>query len=131
MKKILLILMIALWLPMTAAADDNEAKPAIRFDSPTDHDFGTIRANEGSVSAEYTFTNTGTAPLVIINVTNGGCGCTTPDYPKAPIAPGESDKITIHFNPTGRRGEFNREVRVKTNATKKRLKLEFSGVIVP
>ena len=48
-----------------------------------------------------------------------------------PIAPGKSGEITIHFDPSGRRGEFDREVKVKTNAQKKRISLKFSGVIIP
>jgi len=105
-------------------------KPAVTYGSTT-HDFGTISAAKGPVSAEYEFTNTGDAPLIIINVTNGGCGCTTPAFPKQPIAPGKSGVITIHFDPTGRKGEFNREVKVRTNIGKKQYRLKFSGVIVP
>ena len=82
-------------------------------------------------SAPLPVTNTGTAPLVIVKVTNGGCGCTTPSYPKQPIAPGKSGEIVIHFDPSGRRGEFNREVKVKTNASGKRIGLRFKGVIIP
>lgn len=100
--------------------------------STTKHDFGTIHADKGPVTCEYKFTNTGTEPLIIISVTNGGCGCTKPDYPKEPIAPGKSGVIKIHFNPSGRQGEFRREVRVKSNAPGKgRARLEFSGVIIP
>ncbi|MDE7411263.1 MAG: DUF1573 domain-containing protein [Paramuribaculum sp.] len=126
MKKILFCLLLSfITLSVTAAS-----KAEITF-SETTHDFGTIKANEGSVTATYTFTNTGDAPLIIINVTNGGCGCTTPSYPKEPIAPGMTGEIKIHFNPTGRRGEFNREVKVKSNASSKRQKLTFKGVIMP
>lgn len=107
-----------------------QGKAEITFDS-TSHDFGNIRSTNGQVTATYHFTNTGSAPLVIVTVTNGGCGCTTPSYPKEPVAPGKSGAITIKFDPTGRRGEFNREVKVKTNASKKRTSLKFSGVIIP
>lgn len=105
-------------------------KAAINFETTT-HDFGTIKASDGPVKAQYEFKNTGDSPLIIVNVTNGGCGCTTPTYPKEPIMPGKSGTITIHFDPTGRRGEFNREVKVKTNAQKKDNSLKFNGVIVP
>lgn len=113
---------------LTAPEAKNGAE--IEF-TKTKHEFGTIRSSAGKVTAEYSFTNTGTGPLVIINVTNGGCGCTTPSFPKEPIAPGKTGKITINFDPTGRRGEFNRTVQVKTNAQKKAVPLRFSGVIVP
>lgn len=128
MKRIFLIVLTAILASISSFASDNGA--AITF-AETSHDFGTIKANNGKVSATYHFTNTGTEPLIIITVTNGGCGCTTPSYPKQPIAPGKSGEITIHFDPSGRRGEFDREVKVKTNAQKKRISLKFSGVIIP
>ncbi|MCH5246082.1 MAG: DUF1573 domain-containing protein [Muribaculaceae bacterium] len=103
--------------------------PVITFKETT-HDFGNIKATGGPVTCEYKFTNTGDAPLVILTVSNGGCGCTTPDFPKSPIASGKTGSIKIHFNPAGRKGEFNREVTVKTNQGK-RVKLRFSGVVIP
>lgn len=127
MRRILLSLFTAITLVVAMAADN---KAAITF-SETSHDFGTIKASAGKVSATYTFTNTGNAPLMIVSVSNGGCGCTTPSYPKEPIAPGKSGKITIHFDPSGRQGEFNRKVKVTTNAGGKRQTLKFSGVIIP
>ncbi|MDE5688012.1 MAG: DUF1573 domain-containing protein [Paramuribaculum sp.] len=117
-------------LLMLAPAAASAAAPTVKFNTKT-HDFGNIRANGGKVTAEYTFTNTGTTPLVIIDVTNGGCGCTTPSFPKAPVAPGKSGKIAITFNPAGRKGEFNREVKVRTNGNPKRIGLQFKGVILP
>lgn len=128
MKRLLLTLIAAITLATTALAANKGA--AITFEQ-VKHDFGTIKASDGKVTATYRFTNTGDEPLVIVTVTNGGCGCTTPSYPKAPIAPGKTGEISIKFDPTGRRGEFNREVKVKTNASKKRTSLRFSGVIIP
>ncbi|MCH5318823.1 MAG: DUF1573 domain-containing protein [Paramuribaculum sp.] len=126
MKKTLLFLLISFFAVLPAMADG----PAISFKNKT-HDFGTIKSTKGAVSYEYAFTNTGDKPLVIVNVTNGGCGCTTPEFPKEPIAPGKTGKIKITFNPEGRRGEFRREVKVKTNVSSKRESLRFNGVIVP
>lgn len=126
MKKILTIMLLAL-ATLSAAA---KGKAQITFNT-TAHDFGTIKENGGKISAVYTFTNTGDEPLTIITVTNGGCGCTKPDFPKAPIAPGKKGEIKITFQPKGRSGEFNRSVKVKTNAESGRKTLTFNGVIVP
>lgn len=111
------------------AADKNQP---VEFKSVS-HDFGTIHADKGSVSNEYVFTNVSDEPVVIMSVTNGGCGCTTPTYPRKPIAPGEKGVIKITFNPQGRRGEFNREVKVRYATSKKkgRVALTFSGAIIP
>ncbi len=104
--------------------------PEIKFDS-TKHDFGIIHAKGAPVTATYAFTNTGDEPLIIVSVTNGGCGCTKPSFTPEPIAPGKSGEIKITFNPAGRKGELNRSVKVQTNASKKRVSLSFKGVVVP
>ncbi len=129
MKRFLVALTTILLAALALFAAKDGA--AITFDR-TKVDFGTVRSNSGPVSFDYTFTNTGNKPLIIITVTNGGCGCTKPSFPKEPIQPGKKGKITIHFHPEGRSGEVNREVKVRTNAAKgKTVKLRFSGVIVP
>lgn len=106
------------------------AGPEITFDTTT-HDCGTIRADKGAVSWTYRFTNTGDAPLVIISVSNGGCGCTKPAFPAQPVAPGKSGEIKITFNPEGRRGQLDRKVKVRTNASSKPVMLSFNGMIIP
>ena len=127
MKKILLMLVMVVAAFGIASA---EGKSEITFDH-TSHDFGTIKAKDGPVTAVFDFTNTGDAPLVIVSVTNGGCGCTKPSFPKAPVAPGKSGKISISFNPEGRAGELNREVTVRTNGKPKTVRLRFTGVVIP
>ncbi len=79
----------------------------------TEHDFGAI-AQKGNGTYEFEFTNTGNAPLVISNATSS-CGCTVPNYPKAPIAPGEKGKITVKYD-TNRMGTFHKSVTVTSNA---------------
>lgn len=126
MKKALFSLLITVLTVIPAMA----AGPAVSFKTKS-HDFGTIKASEGSVSYEYEFTNTGDKPLVIVSVTNGGCGCTKPEFTQEPVAPGKTGKVKVTFNPEGRKGEFKREIKVKTNASAQRTALRFSGVIVP
>lgn len=126
MKKIFSILFLIM-LPVLALAAD---KAQIHFDS-TRHDFGTIKADGGTVTAEYRYTNTGSIPLVIDYVGNGGCGCTKPSYPKEPLAPGKSAVIKIHFNPSGRAGqEVNREIKIKANTSPRVSKIYFSAAII-
>ena len=49
--------------------------PVMTFNKTT-HDFGTI--NEGDkVTTEFSFTNTGSADLIIVDA-RGSCGCTVP-----------------------------------------------------
>ena len=58
---------------------------------------------------------TGNAPLVIkqVDVT---CGCTTPEWPKEPIAPGKSGTIKAVFNSAGKMGQQNKVITVQSNA---------------
>ena len=79
------------------------------------HDYGTIKES-GYAHCEFDFSNTGNAPLEIRRVT-ASCGCTTPDYPKAPIAPGAKGIIKVAYNTTGRPGPFNKSITVYSNAT--------------
>ena len=51
-----------------------------------DYDFGDLDQNTQNEKV-FTFTNTGKEPLIITNA-KGSCGCTVPEYPKEPIAPG-------------------------------------------
>ena len=78
-----------------AAEASTSDAPIMTFDKLS-HDFGTI--NEGEVvETVFTFTNTGSSDLIILNA-RGSCGCTVPDYPKdQPIAPGDSAEVTVKF----------------------------------
>jgi Protein of unknown function (DUF1573) len=75
--------------------------PVISFRETT-HDFGSIKDGE-VVKHTFTFTNTGKSPLVIESATST-CGCTVPEVPKAPIAPGAEGKIEVQFNSAGKGG---------------------------
>jgi Protein of unknown function (DUF1573) len=75
--------------------------PVISF-TETTHDFGSIKDGE-VVKHTFTFTNTGKSPLVIESATST-CGCTVPEVPKGPVAPGEKGKIEVQFNSAGKGG---------------------------
>lgn len=72
---------------------------SIEFDE-TSFDFGEI--NDGDkVRHTFKFTNTGSEPLIISNC-KGSCGCTVPECPKDPIAPGDGGEITVEYNSRGK-----------------------------
>lgn len=101
--------------------------------STTDHDFGTIHASAGKVKAEYSFTNNTSEPVAIVSMTNGGCGCTVPSFPRKPVAKGETATVSITFDPARFKGEFKRQVTVTLLVNGKRIKskLKFEGHIIP
>jgi len=115
---------------MAVAAVGAWAKGEVQFAS-REHDFGTIKATGGAVTATYEFTNTGDEPVSIVTVTNGGCGCTKPSFPLEPIAPGKKGTIKVNFNPATFKGEFRRSVKVQFSNSRKRTVLKFNGVVIP
>ncbi len=62
----------------------------------TSFDFGKIMDGE-KVEHVFVFTNTGNVPLMISNA-KGSCGCTVPQWPKNPIAPGATGEIKVVYN---------------------------------
>jgi uncharacterized cupredoxin-like copper-binding protein len=97
---------------VTEAQTPSAQLPVMTFDKTT-HDFGTIKEGEAQQTV-FTFTNTGSAPLIITNATSS-CGCTVPDYPKnTPIAPGDSGQLTVNFNGTGM-NKVTKTIRIEAN----------------
>lgn len=81
--------------------------------SETEWDFGTI--NEGdNVEHLFKFTNTGSQPLILENC-KGSCGCTVPECPKQPIAPGASGEIKVVFNSKGKTNMQTKKVTITAN----------------
>lgn len=76
------------------------------------HDFGTIAEEGGRVEAVFEFKNTSNKPVTLTNV-QASCGCTTPNWPKEPIAPGKKSYITATYNPAGRPGSFNKSITIR------------------
>ena len=79
----------------------------------TEFNFGKVKAGE-KVEHEYVFKNTGKEPLVISNA-KGSCGCTVPEWPKEPIAPGASAKIKVNFDSKGKSGPQTKQVTITAN----------------
>ena len=87
----------------------------IEFDQ-TEYDFGTI--TEGDVvDGKFLITNKGKVDLIITSV-KPSCGCTTPEWTRDPIKPGESGEIKFSFNSRGRVGKQNKSITVKANTEK-------------
>ena len=73
--------------------------PVMQFEK-REHDFGNIIAGTPQETI-FTFTNTGEAPLIITDAQTT-CGCTVPEWPKNPIAPGETGELLVKFNGSGK-----------------------------
>lgn len=95
-----------------AAAPVDGPTTTIAFDNPV-YDFGTRKTGE-MVDYVYTFTNTGSEPLVISNA-KGSCGCTVPEWPKEPIPAGGKGEIKVRFDGKGKTGSQSKNVTITAN----------------
>lgn len=133
MKKISLFALVLSisFLSMAQEAEKTEAPqpgPYISFVEKS-HDFGDIE--QGDI-VEYTFEfeNSGDAPLVLSNVQTT-CGCTTPYWPRDPIAPGEKSKIQAKFNSRGKMGRQNKVITITSNAVNKQERVSIISNVLP
>ena len=103
--------------------------PVMTFNKTT-HDFGTI--NEGDkVTTEFSFTNTGSADLIIVDA-RGSCGCTVPKYPKnTAIKPGQSETITVSFDSSNKPGMQQKSVTLSANTSSGREMLRIKANVIP
>ena len=77
-------------------SDMLENPTTIEFENP-EYDFGEVSLGS-DVEFSFKFKNAGDQPLIIHSV-KAACGCTVlKNWPKHPIAPGETGEIPIVFN---------------------------------
>ena len=109
---------------VAAAADKY---PVMSF-TETTYDFGTINQGEAQEHV-FTFTNTGEADLVIVDA-KSSCGCTVPQYPKTPIAPGETGEMLVKFNGSGK-NQVSKTVTVTANTQKGKEMISIKAFVTP
>ncbi len=95
----------------------------------TEFNFGKVKAGE-KVEHEYSFKNTGKEPLVISNA-KGSCGCTVPEWPKEPIAPGATAKIRVNFDSKGKSGPQTKQVTITANTDPVQSIIYIKGDVIP
>lgn len=146
MKKILYFLVLSSFLAAcnnqtatdTESVNQNETStvdtvantnvPVFQFEKEV-YDFGEIKEGE-KVSYDFKFKNIGDAPLIISSAT-ATCGCTVPEYPKEPLAPGAEGVIRVIFNSTGKPGMQNKVVSITANTNPTLTELNILGNVLP
>jgi hypothetical protein len=93
-----------------------------------EHVFGKVKEGE-KVGYIFTFENKGTSDLVILAATTT-CGCTVPDYDKKPVSPGETGKLEVIFDTSGRNGMQSKVITVKSNASNPVVLLKITADVV-
>ncbi len=95
----------------------------------TTFNFGKVVEGE-KVTYNFRFKNSGDQPLVVTSA-SASCGCTVPERPEEPIAPGETAYIKVVFDSKGRVGPTHKEVYVTSNAEPEFPVLVISGEVAP
>jgi hypothetical protein len=99
-------------VPAISHYPENMPTSDIKFESIS-HEFGVIPDNK-KVYTKFEFSNTGTEPLIILSA-EGSCGCTVPNWPKEPVAPGGKSFIEVAFDPSGKSGEMSKIITITSN----------------
>lgn len=113
---------------VTAADVNAEGTPRFEF-AEMRHNFGNITDGD-VVEHTFNFVNTGDAPLIISNA-RGSCGCTVPEYPRTPIAPGASGSIKVSFNSSGKTGHPKKTVTITANTVPTTTVLNIEAEVAP
>ena len=117
----------------TAAPAPDPKAPVFQFVKGETHDFGALKEGDAADYA-FEFKNVGKSPMIITNA-SASCGCTVPEWPKAPIAPGKKGKITVHFDTKGKSGPFNKSIWIESNAVpskgQQRYEIQIKGTVNP
>ncbi len=114
---------------LNAAADVTVvlARFAVLSVDKTAYDFGEVEQG-APVTATFTITNSGDAPLKLLNV-KGSCGCTVVDYTQTEIAPGATGTVEATYN-AKKMGAFNKTVTVTSNAKDPVQVLRITGEVI-
>ncbi len=130
---VLILLIVLGWYRLRFLAKEGEALTRISQQQLTtvefetmEHDFGLVEPGK-TVRHEFRFRNTGSVPLVISDVRTS-CGCTIPLWTREPVAPGDSGKIVVQFDGSGR-GKVSRTIYVYANVPGSPIKLRIYATV--
>ncbi|WP_237390390.1 DUF1573 domain-containing protein [Fulvivirga sediminis] len=126
MKSRILLLVIMSWVSMHGFAQQEEE---MVFSEKT-FDFGTIKEEDGAAVHQFSFINKGLQPIKISSV-KASCGCTTPDWTKEEVKPGETGFIQARYDTHNRPGSFNKSLTVMLEGQPAPVRLYIRGNVTP
>lgn len=121
------ILMAALTVTASTAPRKKKAGPKAEWIEKV-YDFGAFDESLGRVTCRFQAVNTGDEPLVVVSA-RANCGCTRPQYPAHPIAPGDTLTVSVAYDASGRPGRFEKKVYIVTN-TDEHSTLSIRGTVI-
>ena len=105
----------------------DDQKPVVKF-KESSYNFKSAKEGE-EVTHDFEFTNEGKTDLLISNAV-ASCGCTVPEWPKEPIAPGKGGKIKATFNTTGKSGQQHKAITITANTKPENTELFIEGEVI-
>lgn len=94
------------------ALKDSSNYTTIQWLDSTTRNLGQL-VKDQTIEVTFRFKNTGDKNLIFENV-SAGCGCTIPEKPERPYAPGEEGVIKAKYNGSGK-GTISKPIYVKAN----------------
>ncbi|MEN6618899.1 MAG: DUF1573 domain-containing protein [Rikenellaceae bacterium] len=126
-SKIKVIIYTVSALVSVSLSGQNDRVASIEFNKLV-HDFGDIQMSSGKQSYTFTFKNISQQPVVIQTVISS-CGCTTPEWTKSPVKPGETGKIAVTFLNDQGPYPFDKSLTVYVTGSPKPLILRIKGIV--
>lgn len=119
-------------MPCIAKSDQpqniEDFTPVIKFDH-TGIDLGEMTQDGGKKPFSFKFVNEGNAPLVLTYV-HASCSCIGLEYPRHPIAPGDSATVKGYLNPASiSEPTFQRNILIRSNAQPSQTRVFITGKI--
>lgn len=113
--------LFSLWLADADAADINWLE--------TTRSLGVIREEDGRKGSSFRFINVGKEATLIQRV-KASCGCTSISFSEEMINPGDTATVRFEFNPAGRPGKFEKNIRVFIGKDGEPYDLQISGTVL-
>lgn len=129
-QRVLVTLLISTFLviPVLCSAQ-------VRYDEVVEidnneYDFGFIREAEGIVGCSFVLKNVSDISFTIYNI-SVTCSCTTTEWSKEPIQPGEVTEIKASFNPYGYSGQITKPLLLYITGVEKPIELSIKARVIP
>lgn len=122
---------ISIFLSISLLSFSSFAQKAEDFQFSSDkYDFGALVEGDAASHA-FEFKNIGKDTITLeASDVRASCGCTTPDWTKTPILPGQTGTIKALYNTQGRPGAFTKTVTVMNKGNVMKV-VQIKGVVFP
>ena len=128
MKYLATMLLAGLAFFASAQEEEPMTGPKIVF-AEKSYNFGDISQGE-KVEHIFEFENAGNEPLILSDVRTT-CGCTAPEWPREPVAPGKKAKVKVVFNSAGKMSMQNKVITVMSNAVNNPERVKIVANVLP